>query len=62
MGYFGNNERCISFKQIKNVSTLFHHCEQTTQDHTDVVKVIIVEYFDVFFSFIQTKGVGLNSH
>lgn len=33
--------------------------EETTRDHTDFVKVIIVEYFDVFFSFIQTKGVGL---
>lgn len=29
--------------------------EQTTRDHTDFVKVIIVEYFDGFFSFLSYR-------
>ncbi len=70
--HFDKNNCCVSFKTAGQLSlfhrfnmckcSVLHHRKQTTQDHTDFVKVIIVEYFDVFFSFIQTKGVGLNSH
>lgn len=59
---FVENKWCTSAKSLRKVIKCkhgLHQCEQTTQDHTDFVKVIIVEYFDVFFLSYRQKVLDL---
>lgn len=50
-----NNKTGATCQGISHIAVCLYQWEQTTQDHTDFVKVIIVEYFDVFFFFHTDK-------
>ena len=57
---FQSNRSSVTFSEDHHVTcTFLQYCEKTTQDHTDFVKVIIVEYFDVFFLSYRQKVLDL---